>query len=686
MRTVAKRQDDRTYGIGISDRLRGRWCFVTLQLPNQATPIWARLRTRIGAENAIFGETFLRPSTPGRIRRRSGVMFVPAAARELRVDLIGSTHQLEILPLWLRPISRAVAAAVLAMRDPARLAAILRGGHSGLGRRVRAGIAGMATGAPPVSYPTWIGLFDAWEEGRLARLLGSPERSHWPMIAACVSTAAAGNATQPALRATERSLDEQLLTTPYRRIGRGDGAVTLAAALAELDGEYIALLQAGEVLPPHAVALLADQAARLGRPDIIYADEDELSPTGERRAPHFKPAPNHPLMLSGTLSRGIWLVRRDLIAASTGHATQWAETLRLDLWLRRYEVDGAYATHRIPYILTHRRFSADAAPPEALAEVVTAHLSRMSLPACVEPAWPLRVRIIAPPDRQPKVSIVVPSACRAPHVRSCLAAILAKTHYTNFELVVAVSQDGPLDDRQRATLKHLGNDPRVRHILLQRDSFNYAAVNNTAVAATDSPLVCLLNDDVEPMDPLWLAKLVGHLADPRVGAVGARLCYPGGLVQHVGIIMGLAGLCEHTNRFLPAAEPGYAWRAVLDQELSAVTGACLLVRRFLYDTVGGLDESYSSAFNDVDFCLKIRKSGYAVVLVATTELLHYESLSFGSHYARDDSERQLQDVRRMLRQWPDICVDDPFYNPNLSLQRGADWTLAFPPRIDKPLD
>ena len=454
--------------------------------------------------------------------------------------------------------------------------------------------------------------------------------------------------------------------------------------MADLDCDYMVLMEAGEVLPDHALAVLADEVARLDGPSIVYADEDEITADNIRSRPQFKPQPNHALMLSGTLSRGVWLVRRDLLVG-TGNDVEWAEVLRLEIWLREYEAGRAATTCRLPYILTHRRSDTLAAPADALAHVVTNHFQRAEIPGKVLPTWPLKVAIIAPPQDQPKVSIVVPSACRAPHVARCLAAVLSVTRYANFEVVVVVSQATPLDDRQTEMLRRLGQDARFRHVQIESLSFNYAAANNAGVAVSSGDMTCLLNDDVEPKDPDWLARMVGHLLDTRVGAVGARLDYPNGMIQHGGVIVGLAGLCEHANRFVPSSQPGYCWRAVVDQEVSAVTGACLLVRRTVFDAVGGLDAAYASAFNDVDFCLKIREAGHAIVLCATTRLIHYESLSFGRHYSGESAdEREAKDVNRMIARWSAVCEADPFHNPNLALQRGNEWALAFPPRVSKP--
>ncbi|MEO9189877.1 MAG: glycosyltransferase, partial [Acetobacteraceae bacterium] len=167
---------------------------------------------------------------------------------------------------------------------------------------------------------------------------------------------------------------------------------------------------------------------------------------------------------------------------------------------------------------------------------------------------------------------------------------------------------------------------------------------------------------------------------PAIGAVGAKLLYENGTVQHGGIIIGLAGLAEHANRGLPRGAPGYAHRAVLSQEVSAVTGACLLTRRSAYLEVGGLDEGFPIAFNDVDFCLRLREAGHGIVFCAEAELIHYESLSLGHHFSGERAALEREEVRRMRRRWSAAVAADPFHNPNLSLTRGQEWQSAFPSR------
>jgi GT2 family glycosyltransferase len=569
------------------------------------------------------------------------------------------------------------------MRHPYRLVRVslqsLLGGQRNILFRLRSELSMLATavsGQRP--YSLWVALYDTWQEGDLTRLLGSCRRSEWPEITVLVCHAHSGS--RAALIPTLNSIEASRLPVNHHVIG--PTGQTLTAALQSAASEYLALLQAGEVLAPHALPLLADKAVALGRPDVLYADEDELTAAGTRAKPLFKPEPSRTLMLSGTLTRGVWLVRRELLLGEAfAEFAHWAEALRLCAWLRLWEAGRAASSRRVPAILTHRRPDTEDAPSTVLASVVGAHIERTGLPARIEASVPLKIHLRAPPTQQAKVSIIVPSACRSSHVLSCLTGVLQRTHYASFEVLIVISTRLPLDERQRRLLQLLGTDNRVRHTVLEIDRFNYARANNYAVRQTDGPYICLLNDDVAPMSADWLAAMVGHLADPHTGIVGARLYYPDRTLQHGGVVVLPSGTGEHVNRFLRRGAPGYASRAILSQEVSAVTGACMLVRRDVYEELGGLDESYASAHNDVDFCLRVREKGWGVVLAAEAELWHQESLSFGHHYAPEEAARGDADQARMRNRWADVCPDDPFYNPNLSVIRGDMWKLAFPPRI-----
>ena len=570
-------------------------------------PETARLRLR------IFGPDSAGPTPSVRRARRAR----PAAAWEL-----GSRHASRVFGICVRGLCR----------DP-----------RGLPARLRALLAALAEEDAAASVRAiWPALAEAHAAAEHALLAAAGERANWPSVAALVLGEAARS---PALAAT-----------------RAATAVALAALSpprAAATADYLAVLQAGEIVAPHALALLAWEAFRRGGPPILYADEDRLDADGSRHDPIRKPAPGRLLMLSGTQTTGVWLIRRDLLAGGLSQGTPWAETVRLDAWLRLHEADNAAAVCHLPWVLTHRRPDAESAPPGELAAVGAAHLARTGFPARLAPApgRTPRLRVSAPPGQRPKVALVVPSTCRGAHVRRCLGAVLAGTDYADFALVLVHAAPSPPDARQRRLIAALAADRRVRPLLLEAPRFNFAAVCNRAVAACDAPLICLLNDDVLPRDPDWLAAMVGHLADPAVGVVGARLLYPDGSLQHAGVALRPDGGAVHAWRF----KPGAAAAAVLSREVAAVTGACLLTRRRLWEQLGGLDAAYPSACNDIDYCLRVREQGYGVVVAGEAVLTHLESRSFGRHYGPAEAGRAAAERERLRRRFPAWFAADPFH-------------------------
>ena len=575
----------------------------------------------------------------------------------------------------LRPLSRALASVRLLLSAPRSTMRELLGRASFrpgmLRRQIRQVLAARAYEAqiPQQDYATWVTLFDQWSAADV------PPARVEPSIAYLV---VAQDTSSEALAATLRSLDAQPDAAARVVLDTAGGAVPLA--LDGLQAEYIGLLQAGEVLPAHATRLAADQIAELGGPEIVIVDEDDIAPDGTRRAPRFKPTPSHVTMLSGLLARGLWLVRRETLLRHAPAGVEWAEALRLDLWLTRHAAGAQAFSARIPYILTHRRPDTEAAPPAVLAAIAARHLQHGGPAITPVATSPLTFRLREEGSDE-RVTVIVPSTLRQPHSLTCIRAILEGTDHPHLDLHVAVMQPGPLDAEQRAAAEVLGRYPNVTVTPLKAARFNFSTANNLIAARTAGDHILLLNDDVSPIGRDWLRWMLAFLRDPEVGIVGARLLYPDGRVQHGGVIMGLSGLCDHAHRYLPGTEPGYMSRAVLAQELSVVTAACMLVRRSLFERVGGLDESYPSAFNDVDFALRVGETGHSVVYAAQAELHHHELQTYGSHYAGDRQPFQTEEVRRMRARWAKVTAADPFHNPNLGLTLGFEWQLAFPPRV-----
>ena len=281
------------------------------------------------------------------------------------------------------------------------------------------------------------------------------------------------------------------------------------------------------------------------------------------------------------------------------------------------------------------------------------------------------------PAAPPLVSLIIPTRNGLHLIRQCITSILEKTSYLNYEILIV---DNNSDDE--ATLRYFEEvqaDTRIRVIRDERP-FNYSALNNNAVKMSRGDYVGLINNDIEVISPDWLEEMVGLAIQPNVGAVGARLWYPDDTLQHGGVIIGIGGVAGHSHKFLARGVHGYFSRGELTQSLSAVTAACLIVRKSTFERVGGLDEvNLTVAFNDVDFCLKVREAGFRNVWTPFAELYHHESATRGHEDTRAKKARFESEVLYMIDKWKDYLTVDPAYNANLTLAR-EDFSLAWPPR------
>jgi GT2 family glycosyltransferase len=340
----------------------------------------------------------------------------------------------------------------------------------------------------------------------------------------------------------------------------------------------------------------------------------------------------------------------------------------------------------IPRVLYHSR-AEPASPRHPIAQrhahdesrqAVERHLARLGRSASVSTTeYGHHVRY-AVPENPPLVTLIIPTRNGFSLLSRCVDSILEKTRYRPFEIIIV---DNGSDDPD--TLDYMARLFRDRGVRILRDDspFNYSALNNRAVELARGEFVALVNNDIEVIDGGWLDEVMGHALRPEIGVVGAKLLYTNGTVQHAGVIMGLSGCADHLSRGLRRDEPGYMARAVLTQSLSAVTGACLVVRRSLYRQLGGLNErDLAVAFNDVDFCLRVRQAGYRVVWTPYAVLYHHESATRGSDDTAEKIARATREIDYMRRHWRDLIANDPAYNPNLSLDY-ANCQLAWPPRV-----
>ena len=461
-------------------------------------------------------------------------------------------------------------------------------------------------------------------------------------------------------------------------------------ALRLATGPWIALLDHDDLLGEYALFHVA--AAINKDPDIrmIYSDEDLIDEFGRRSDPYFKCDWNPDLFYSHNLVSHLGVYRTDLLTSIGGFREGFEGSQDYDLALRCIECIKPNQIHHIPRVLYHWRKhlgstaeSGDAKPYALLAglRALNDHLQRLGTKAEAELSsfgHGYRVRYTLP-DVRPLVSLIIPTRNGLRVLKPCLDSILDKTTYVNYEILIV--DNGSDDSATVDYLNVLAKDSRIRVVRDER-AFNYSALNNMAVKLARGELIGLLNDDIEVITPDWLSEMVAIAVQPAVGVVGARLWYPDKTLQLAGVILGIGGVAGHAAHGLPEGESGYFRRAILQQGFSAMTAACLLVRKAVYERVGGLNETeLQVAFNDVDFCLRLREAGYRNVWTPYAELYHHESATRGQEDTPGKRARFAGEIAYMQRRWGDWLANDPAYTPNLTLQY-TDFSLAWPPRVD----
>jgi len=485
------------------------------------------------------------------------------------------------------------------------------------------------------------------------------------------------------------SLDRRIQVC--RREINGGIAVASNDALLLASGDFVALLDQDDVLAETALYFVALEINHQPEAQLIYSDEDKLDTVGRRSNVHFKPDWNWQLFLAQNFFSHLGVFKTELIKR-VGFRAGFEGSQDYDLVLRCAEqVEPRHIRH-IPRVLYHWRMSEKSAAlnfnakPRARGAAIKAveeHLARRKIAAEVTSSGDedfRRIRYALPNDK-PRVSILIPTRDLVEMLQPCVESILEKTTYPNFELVLIDNETR--QPESLGLLDRIVAEPRVR-VVRSPGEFNFGRLNNFGVAQVDSEFVALLNNDLTIITPDWLGEMVSQALQPGVGAVGARLLYPDDRIQHAGVILGGGGVAAHAHKGLPRANHGYFSRAILAQELSAVTAACLLVRRRVYLEVGGFDEEHLTvAFNDVDFCLRLGQRGYRIIYTPYAELYHFESASRGLEDTVMKNRRFEEEINYMHEKWGALLERDPAYNPNLSLA-AAGFTLASPPRLTNP--
>jgi glycosyltransferase involved in cell wall biosynthesis len=465
--------------------------------------------------------------------------------------------------------------------------------------------------------------------------------------------------------------DARIKVTFREENGHISAATNSAFELAS--GSWIAMMDHDDILRPNALAEVALEIAKHPDTELIYSDEDKLDSDGKRFDPYFKPDFSRELFRSQNYLNHLTVHRAANIRAAGGWRKGFEGSQDYDLNLRIFErIDPAKIRH-IPKVLYHWRAVAGSTAVagsekgyafDAGLKALKEHVTRTGLKATAEPApdtpfYRLRLDV---PDPAPLVSLIIPTRDKLELLRGCISSIRDKTTYANYEIIVV--DNGSVETETLAYLTELDAEPWGR-VLRYDKPFNYSAINNFAAERANGSILGLVNNDIEVISPDWLSEMVSWAAQPDVGCVGAKLYYGNDTIQHAGVILGIGGVAGHSHKYFPRDHPGYFSRLKVLQNLSAVTAACLLVRKDVFQQLGGLNErDLTVAFNDVDFCLKARQAGYLNVWTPYAELYHLESVSRGHEDNPEKQARFAAETKYMRSQWD--LDSDPYYSMHLT--------------------
>jgi O-antigen biosynthesis protein len=505
---------------------------------------------------------------------------------------------------------------------------------------------------------------------------------HWEL---CIADDASASPDVRRILAEEAGADERIKVTYRERNGHISAALNSALALAA--GEFVAFLDHDDRLPENALAEVALELGRHPDAELVYSDEDKLDTRGRRCEPYFKPDWNPELLESANYVCHLTVLRRELVDRVGGLREGFEGSQDYDLVLRATgEIDDPDRIRHIPRVLYHWRRHwrstamrqgsksyAFAAAERALAERHAedgVEVEAGPVPGTYHLRHPL-------PARPPLVTLIVPTRDGHERLRRCVESIETQSTYRHRELLVV--DNGSTNPDTRDYLAELATRAGTR-VLSYGGRFNFSAINNLAAGKAKGDVLAFVNDDVEAVSRDWLEEMLGHAVRAQIGAVGAKLTYPDGRIQHAGVALGIGGVAGHTHRRFPDGDPGYFSRLVCTQAVSAVTAACMLLRREVFEAAGGFDEeNLAIAFNDIDLCLRVRELGFRNVWTPYAVLRHAESSSRGYERTPSKRIRFAVEARYMKRRWGSALVADPYYNPNLTLD-SEDLQVANVPR------
>lgn len=457
----------------------------------------------------------------------------------------------------------------------------------------------------------------------------------------------------------------------------------LNQALIVASGEFFAVIGQYDQLASHALFHIVKEIVNNPNTMMIYTDSDCVDIDGLRSNPCFKPDWNLDMLYSLDYIDNLCFYRTQRVRDMEGYKSKFEGAEEYELTLQYTHTLIPETIIHISKILYHKytlnlfepskkigRISSHKSAKKAL-ESLLAKKGCLINDGMIDGLFYIRHPIPIP---NPLVSIIIPTRDQVEIFRVCIESIIEKTAYDNYEIIVIDNQSEKPETH--AYFEEIKSYSRIK-IYQDNRVFNYSILNNNALKYTEGDVIVLLNNDIEIISHNWLEEMVSHAIRPEIGAVGAKLLYPNGKVQHIGVIIGIGGVAGHGQKFIDDDDVGYCYRAAVTHNVSAVTAACLVVRKDIFVQVGGLDENLAVAFNDVDFCLKIRDAGYLNLFTPNAKLFHHESISRGHDDTSEKHKLFLKEFDYMQKKWNDKLKNDPAYNNNLTLEfENFTWKIS----------
>lgn len=526
-------------------------------------------------------------------------------------------------------------------------------------------------------------------EAGLRRAIDSVRSQLYPYWELCICTDGPTSQNLRIMLETYVQLDGRIRIVP--RYDKSDITAALNTAIDTATGEFVADLHQEDELAEHALYLIVQALENAPYLDLIYSDEDQFNIQGIHFSPYFKPDWNPDLLMSQNMLGHLSVYRVCQVRAVGGYRKGYEGAQAWDLALRVSERIPASHIHHLHYVLYHRfaltqpvnRVAGeDLDSLNASMAAVREHLTRIGCVATVNQTVDLNLRVqYELPHPRPLVSIIIPTRNGLHLLQRCIKSVVEKTTYESFEIIVVDNQS---DDSDTLIFLESLKQNRIARVLSYDAPFNYSAINNYASKYANGELICLLNNDIEVIGSDWLGEMVSQAIRTEIGAVGALLYYPDDTIQHAGVIVGMSGCADHIYSGAMRGTEGMMHRACSVQNFSALTAACLVVRKSVFDGAGGFDElNLPVAFNDVDFCLRIMEQGYRNLWTPFAELYHHESATRGAENTQEKLSRLQGEISFMRFRWAHLMGYDPAFNLNLSLdnkwpRQGAE------PRVDHP--